>query len=267
MSEPYWPWFNPHARTIWKPCRAWFSVAWFNPFLLLLFAGLANGQTVKLPAAVPGEPGLPVPLVAEADGDNVVWLTPDKGITLIDGGFFKGDSKRALVFGGQPGVYRVWALTAKGNLISPRAECVITIGTPPPPVPPVPPVPPIPPVPPVPPQPPAPIPADGFRVLIVYESAESGKIPASQQAILFTQSVRAYLNERCAAGADGKTKEWRMWDKDVDTSAETKVWQDAMKRPRQQVPWIVISDGKTGFEGPLPGNVADTLSLLKKYGG
>lgn len=29
----------------------------------------------------------------------------------------------------------------------------------------------------------------------------------------------------------------------------------------------VISDGKTGYEGPLPANVEATLELLKKYGG
>jgi hypothetical protein len=66
-------------------------------------------------------------------------------------------------------------------------------------------------------------------------------------------------------GADGKTREWRIWDKDVDPSQESAVWQAAMKRPRASVPWLLVSNGKTGYEGPLPGTADDLLALLKKY--
>lgn len=114
---------------------------------------------------------------------------------------------------------------------------------------------------------PAPIPGDGLRVLIVYESADLAKYPSAQNAILTALPIREYLNAKCPKGPDGKTTEFRIWDKDVDGYSDSPLWGDALKRPRASTPWIVISNGKTGFEGPLPATVADTLALLKKYGG
>lgn len=114
---------------------------------------------------------------------------------------------------------------------------------------------------------PAPIPLAGFRVLMVYESADLSKMPAAQQAVLFSKSIRDYMNSKCPVGPDGKTREWRIYDKDVDLTAEAKTWRDAMARPRASVPWIVISTGTSGYEGPLPANAAEALALLQKYGG
>ena len=127
-------------------------------------------------------------------------------------------------------------------------------------------VPPPGPNPPPPPPGPSPIPVEGFRALIIYETSELSKMPAAQSNILYAQSVRDYLNAKCVVGPDSKTREWRIWDKDVSTDAESKLWQDAMKRKRDSVPWLIISTGKGGFEGPLPANVDETLVLLKKYG-
>jgi hypothetical protein len=122
---------------------------------------------------------------------------------------------------------------------------------------------------PVPPDPPgpddAPIKEPGFRVLIVYESAELTKMPSAQQSVLYAKSVRDYLNAKCVVGPDGKTREWRIWDADVDTSAESKIWQGAMKRPRKSLPWVLISNGKTGFEGALPADTTKAMELFKKY--
>lgn len=116
---------------------------------------------------------------------------------------------------------------------------------------------PVPPGPPVPPTPPAPIPVKGLRALIVYDSAQLSKLPPAQNIVLYSQSIRDYL------GANN----WRVFDKGVDATNDAQIWQDALKRPRAALPWIVISNGSAGYEGPLPGTVADTLTLLKKYGG
>lgn len=165
-----------------------------------------------------------------------------------------------------------------------RAKFTFTVeGKPPGPLPPKPPDP-------KPPDPkpddgPAPIPIDGFRVLIVYESADLAKMPSAQNAVLYSRTIREYLDSKCAQGT--KNKEWRIWDKDLDATAEARHWQEALKRgaekasawkpekdkegnivgPKVAYPWIMISTGKTGHEGPLPANVAKTMELLEKYGG
>ncbi len=130
-----------------------------------------------------------------------------------------------------------------------------------------PPVPPDPPKPPTPPPTPAPIPVDGFRVMIVYETSKLGELPASQVSVITSVKIREYLNSKCVKGPDGKTPEARFFDPDTVVTTESKLWQDALKRPRGALPTILISDGKTGYEGPLPLTVDDTLKLLQKYGG
>lgn len=121
---------EPGSPLIWRTTMKRLLTA-----VLLLLPTTVNGQTVTLPATANGAPGVPVPVTAQADGKNVVWVTPDSGLVVIDGSFFGGDSKKALVFGPQ-GTYRLWAFTAKGDVVSPKAECVVTFGTPTPPVPP-----------------------------------------------------------------------------------------------------------------------------------
>jgi hypothetical protein len=91
-------------------------------------------------------------------------------------------------------------------------------------------------------------------------------LTTEQQGAIYGKDVRDYLRAVCPKGEDGVTAEWRMWPVDVDASGESKLWRDALARPRKSLPWIVVSNGKTGFEGPLPGNAAEMLALLKKYG-
>lgn len=106
-----------------------------------------------------------------------------------------------------------------------------------------------------------PISGDGFRVLILYDSSQG--VPESSVA----KSVRDYLNAKCVKGADGKTADYRIWDINTDVSNVPQNFKDAFARKRDSIPWILISTGKTGYEGPLPYNATDLLPLLKKYGG
>ncbi len=71
-----------------------------------------------------------------------------------------------------------------------------------------------------------------------------------------------------AKGPDGKDG-FRIWDYDVDPANEAKVWQDAMKvKPdKTKLPWVIISNGKVGYSGPLPATVAEMQTLLAHYGG
>lgn len=110
---------------------------------------------------------------------------------------------------------------------------------------------------------PAPIPDVGFRVLVVFETGMV--LPAPQNSILYGKTVREYLDAHCAADPDGKTKGYRIWDKDTVADADFPVWKTALARPRKSVPWVIVSNGKAGYEGPLPASVADMMALLKKY--
>lgn len=113
----------------------------------------------------------------------------------------------------------------------------------------------------------APIPAPGLRVLIVFETSDQGRLTAGQRAAVFGQPVRDYLDARCAVGPDGRSREYRIYDQNQSVAGESKLWQDAMARPRKSVPWLVVSNGKAGYEGPLPATTAEFFDLVKKYEG
>lgn len=111
----------------------------------------------------------------------------------------------------------------------------------------------------------APIAAEGFHVLIIYQD----KFPLSkeQHAAIYGKEIRDYLNAKCPREPSGIAG-WRIWDAELDVSLAPKHFQDAFNRtkarPDLQLPWIIVSNGKGGFEGPLP---VDTMALLKKWGG
>jgi hypothetical protein len=113
---------------------------------------------------------------------------------------------------------------------------------------------------------PAPIPAAGLHVMVVYETADLPRMPRPQLLILYSDEVRSYLGTHCPVGPDGKTPEYRFFDPNVHAAGAGKVWADALARPRQSLPWCVISNpGKGGFEGPLPPDVPSFLALVKKF--
>lgn len=110
-----------------------------------------------------------------------------------------------------------------------------------------------------------PMPGEGFRVLIVLESRDLSTLPSSQVAALTAREVREYLNAKCVK--EGNQPEWRIWDKDTDISRESEHWKEAMKRPRPSLPYLLISNGKAGYEGPMPKDTAALMAELKKIGG
>ena len=236
-------------------------------YLLGLVAGLILVGVASAEIKITGETKVaPHRLVKlEATGAQpkagLIWrVSPSKAVDKAS------TAKGHLQFTAPPGEYAVTLLavrlSAAGETEVEEAEATVVIGEPKPPEPGPGPGP----KPPDPPKPgDTPIPGPGLKVLIIYESAELSKMPATQQSILFARQLRDHLQAKCVVGPDNKTKEWRIYDKDVDTSAESKRWQDAMKRPRKSVPWIVIGGEASGYEGPLPATVSETLELLKKY--
>ena len=109
---------------------------------------------------------------------------------------------------------------------------------------------------------PAPIPEPGFRVLIFYEKDDT--LPSLQQAILAGQEVADYLDKVCIEEPGG-TAGYRIYDDDADLSNELPVWQKAFQRRPQSLPWCIISNGKTGYEGKLPESPSAFIELCKKH--
>lgn len=239
----------------------WLKQHWLGALSVLLSAaslaaGIGIGRIpagaprLALPAEVRAEPGDLVKVPADSDGAALLW---DVRPALPS---FALDSERALLVSAKAaGRYTVTCETAKGSRIA-RASCVVTVGQAPPPGPG--------PTPPAPPVPPAPIPADGLHVLVVIDGP---RLTAAQADALDGQAVRGYLNATCPPGPDGKTRQWRVWDRGVDPANEGKLWQDAFARTRgKPLPYVIVSNGKAGFEGPLPADEAALLALLRKYG-
>jgi hypothetical protein len=216
--------------------------------------------SVTMPATIQVAAGRLARLQIAYDGDDFQYSAP----AALDVFREYDPSSQAVtlrLIGYEAGTYDVVAVTCKGGKLSAFGRCAITVGTPVPPGPGPGPGP----------QPPgpAPIPASGLRVLMIYDQKHLTDLPAGQQSILRGADMRTYLNAKAAPGTDGKTKEWRMWPADADpgTDAGEKLFGDAMKRERKSLPWIVISNGKAGFEGPLPASVDATKQLIDKYAG
>lgn len=110
---------------------------------------------------------------------------------------------------------------------------------------------------------PAPIPGEGLRVLIVYESADMTKYSIETQVILAGADVREFLKKNCVQ--ENGQAGFRIYDADVDVTDDLPVWKGAMSRPRSSLPWVIVSNGTTGFEGPLPNTPSEFLDLCKKY--
>lgn len=123
------------------------------------------------------------------------------------------------------------------------------------------------PKPPDPPVPPAPV--GDLRVLEVHEESELPKLTLEQLRIIRGPKFRDVLKSKCGpdkSTADGKA--YWMIDKDSDVSRLPKFWQDAMKRPRTELPFLHIFKGETPvYEGPLPTTEAGAIALVLKHAG
>lgn len=166
------------------------------------------------------------------------------------------------VFSGPAGVYTV---TAPGPVVVEYGDGYVRFAWKNVPVPPNPRPDPTPDPPPTPPPTPAPIPDAGLRILIVYETSQLGSMAKPQLAILYDQAFRVWLSGVAVKGSDGKTPDWRVYDKDADVTADSALWKTALARPRASVPWMIVSNGKTGWEGPLPASVDDAKALIQRY--
>jgi hypothetical protein len=101
----------------------------------------------------------------------------------------------------------------------------------------------------------------GLHMLVVYESGDVSGYPSSQVQSWQSKAVFDYLRSK------GPDRNYRIWDKDVNAAEDDPKWQAALVRAKgKALPWIIVSNGKTGFEGPAPATAKQLLELLHKYG-
>ncbi len=227
--------------------------------LVFLFMALpALALELTLPATITLKPGRLSKISVHTDSKlPVKWFVSSEDADLIP----SESGKYAIFSSTVPGVYRVVAYTSDEKGPSEPAICQVVVAGPAP----VPPGP-LPPGPgPTPPTPtPAPIPGPGFKCLILYDVAASPKLPPAQLSVLYSTPLRDYMSSQASSTAGWKN--WRVWDASVTPDeSEPQIFRDALKRPHPILPWIVVSNATTGWEGPLPATVADTMTLLKKY--
>lgn len=160
----------------------------------------------------------------------------------------------------EPGLFQ---LTAHGGSIYSKVWFQIKSGTDPPPGPPT----------------PGPGPDDQavvgkLWVVIVKDGARVSQLPASQMQVLLSTTLRDYCATHCLKGTDGKTPEFKVYDRDTDVSQQSPAIQKAFKtavedlaRSGTTAPWLTVSNGKTGYSGPLPLTETAVIEKLKVYGG
>jgi hypothetical protein len=102
---------------------------------------------------------------------------------------------------------------------------------------------------------PAPIPVAGLHVLIIEETDDRNKIPQGQLAALQSTLIPAEVK--------AKGGQFRQYDDDPPIADP--LWSAARSRPRTSLPWIIVSNGTGGFEGPLPASIDDTLALIRRF--
>lgn len=237
--------------------------------LTLLTPAYVRAQSITVPATVNvGEPGIVEIRATKVDADDVRWYVMTHGIQTFSSDTVKPPPGVFVGLALKEGTYKVGVIPAKAvkqpdgsykAVIGQPQVVTIIVGVPTPDDPPVPDPKPKPPVPPAPTQ---------FRVLVVYESSQ--KLSPTQSAILDAKQFRDYLNAKAAKDDKGKPA-WRVFDQNTPLDKESPLWQGAMKKAVAEAkgtyPWILIGDGTTGVSQPLPQTLAETMALLRKYGG
>jgi hypothetical protein len=101
------------------------------------------------------------------------------------------------------------------------------------------------------------------RVLIIYETGDQTNYTQGQIGFMYSAEVRQYLSEKCPKAANSNG--WYMLDKDAVTTALPPAWGKAMARPRTKLPWMIVSNPKGGWEGPVPERYEDAFAKVKEF--
>lgn len=255
---------------------------------MLVFACVALGQSVILPAKAEGGVGVWIVVVPDrmtVEFNLVKWRT-SPGLTEVPlDRIFPGAKPQAKVFQAiKSGRYKVEAwvegdaklpldrssvltilqdktltdsakIEQSAALLQGISACVVTVGEPGP-------IPPDPKPPDPKPPDPKPVVPVGFRVLLIHESQEASP------AFFDARSVKVYLDAKTVK--DGTHPSWRRLDKDqtgVNLPKELRLLWEAAKPKMTTYPAIVIAVNEQVTIHALPKDEAALLALLKQHGG
>lgn len=118
---------------------------------------------------------------------------------------------------------------------------------------------------------PTPIPTGERGVIFFYERDQ---LKPNEANVMNSQIVRDYLKGKLSPSEDGTTKLLRFFDQHDDVAKDTKKIQEMVQaiRPTSDeelrkwsggLPVVVIFEGGRGTSYPLPGTVAELMTLLK----
>ena len=140
-----------------------------------------DDPVVSLPKEVSGEVGDFIRVKSDTDCKEVRWYAADRGLRLFPPDLLR-DSRTAIVSSASPGRYRLIAWTARADIPSLAAECLVVVGQPGPGPGPDPPPPP--------PPPPDPNQAltESIRTALAAET-EAAKVPNTQKLAALFQSA------------------------------------------------------------------------------
>ena len=112
-----------------------------------------------------------------------------------------------------------------------------------------------------------------ISVVIVRDGETSSKLPQSILNQFTSIKIRDYCFTHCILSPESNP-EFRIFDENTDVSKESKSIRDLFKqatdgltKDSKRRPWVAISSGASIFNTSLPTTEAETLKLLKKYGG
>ncbi len=101
--------------------------------------------------------------------------------------------------------------------------------------------------------------------MIVFDGENLASLTREQNSIIHDQPMHDYLKGKSVKGPGDENGAYRIWPSKTDATAESQVWRDAFARPRQSLPWLILSNAPNGgYEGPLPKTVAEFKALVEK---
>lgn len=112
---------------------------------------------------------------------------------------------------------------------------------------------------------------NGWKVLILREEDDEGRIPREQLTAMFAGEGHKYMNSKCAKDSDGGAG-WRIWDDDYSENSKKLmgdmwrgVYERAIKDSNGKRPWLYVTDGKKQLSVEFPANTEKWLKTLKDF--